>query len=144
MIRSTSASYSMVMRIELTNRPGMLGRVAPAIGRSGGNMGAVDIVGFRNGSIIRDIVVNASDQEMLLKILNTVKQINGIRVINVADRTFLAHAGGKMEIRSKIPLATRDDLSMAYTPGVARICDAIHENPERAYDLTIKKNMVQS
>jgi malate dehydrogenase (oxaloacetate-decarboxylating) len=142
MIRSTSASYSIIMRVELTNRPGMLGRVISAIGRSGGNMGAVDIVGFREESIIRDIVVNASDQEMLLKILNAVKQINGIKLVNVADRTFLAHAGGKMEIRSKIPLATRDDLSMAYTPGVARVCNAIRENPESAYDLTIKRNTV--
>lgn len=142
MIRSTSASYSIIMRIELINKPGMLGRVISAIGRSGGNMGAVDIVGFRTESIIRDIVVNASGQEMLLKILNAVKQISGIKLINVADRTFLAHAGGKMEIRSKIPLATRDDLSMAYTPGVARICNAIHENPDSAYDLTIKRNTV--
>jgi len=142
MIRTTSASYSIIMRIELTNTPGMLGKVISAIGRSGGNMGAVDIVGFRHNSIIRDIVVNASDQEMLLKILNVVKEIHGIKLINVADRTFLAHAGGKMEIRSKIPLATRDDLSMAYTPGVARICNAIRDNPERAYDLTIKKNTV--
>lgn len=142
MIRTTSASYSIIMRLEIINKPGMLGKVISAIGKTGGNMGSVDIAGFRNGSIIRDVVVNASDQEMLQKILNVVKQIGGIKLLNVADRTFLAHAGGKMEIKSKIPLATRDDLSMAYTPGVARICNAIHQNPERAYDLTIKKNTV--
>ena len=142
MIRTTSASYSIIMRIELTNKPGMLGKVVSAIGKSGGNLGSVDIVGFKNGSIIRDVVVNASDQAMLEKILNAVKGISGIQLLNVADRTFLAHAGGKLEIRSKIPLASRDDLSMAYTPGVARICNAIREDPDRAYDLTIKKNTV--
>lgn len=142
MIRSTSASYSIIMRIELTNRPGMLGKVASAIGKSGGNMGSVDLIGFKNGSVIRDIVVNASDMEMMRRILDVVKQVSGVKLINFADRTFLAHAGGKMEIKSKIPLASRDDLSMAYTPGVARICTAIRENPERVYDLTIKKNTV--
>jgi len=142
MIRNTSASYSIIMRIELTNKPGMLGKVASAIGKSGGNMGSVDLIGFKNGCVVRDIVVNASDQEMMRNILSVVNQINGIKLINYADRTFLAHAGGKMEIKSKIPLASRDDLSMAYTPGVARICTAIKENPERVYDLTIKKNTV--
>ncbi len=142
MIRNTSASYSIIMRIELTNKPGMLGKVASAIGKSGGNMGSVDLIGFKNGSVIRDIVVNASDQEMMRKILDVVNQISGVKLINYADRTFLAHAGGKMEIKSKIPLASRDDLSMAYTPGVARICTAIRDNPERVYDLTIKKNTV--
>ena len=113
MIKTTSASYSIIMRIELTNKPGMLGKVVSAIGKSGGNMGSVDIVGFKKGSIVRDVVVNASDQAMLEKILNAVKAISGISLLNVADRTFLAHAGGKMEIRSKIPLTSREDLSMA-------------------------------
>ncbi|MFA5180820.1 MAG: NAD-dependent malic enzyme [Syntrophales bacterium] len=142
MIRTTSASYSILMRIELSNKPGMLGKVVSAIGKAGGNLGAVDIVGFRDSRIIRDIVVSTADHDMMQKILDVVKRINGVTVIDIADRTFLAHVGGKIEIKSKIPLNSRDDLAMAYTPGVARICEAIHEDPERAYDLTIKKNTI--
>jgi len=142
MIRTTSASYSILMRIELNNKPGMLGKVVSAIGKAGGNLGAVDIVGFKGGCIIRDIVVSTADHDMMQKILDVVKAIKGVNVIDIADRTFLAHVGGKIEIKSKIPLNSRDDLAMAYTPGVARICEAIHENPERAHDLTIKKNTI--
>jgi len=142
MIRTTSASYSILMRIELNNKPGMLGKVVSAIGKAGGNLGAVDIVGFRDSCIIRDIVVSTADHDMMQKILDVVKRIEGVNVIDIADRTFLAHMGGKIEIKSKIPLNSRDDLAMAYTPGVARICEAIHEDPERAYDLTIKKNTI--
>ncbi|HQJ30626.1 MAG TPA: malic enzyme-like NAD(P)-binding protein, partial [Syntrophales bacterium] len=142
MIRTTSASYSILMRLELSNRPGMLGRVASAVGRAGGNMGAVDIVGFKGNCIIRDFVVSAADHEMMEKILAAVKQIGGVTVIDIADRTFMAHMGGKIEIKSKIPLNSRDDLAMAYTPGVARVCEAIHADPERAHDLTIKKNCI--
>jgi malate dehydrogenase (oxaloacetate-decarboxylating) len=130
------------MRIELSNKPGMLGKVVTAIGRAGGNMGAVDIVGFKGGCIIRDLVISAADHDMMQKILDVVKGIKGVSVIDIADRTFLAHVGGKIEIKSKIPLNSRDDLAMAYTPGVARICEAIHEDPERAHDLTIKKNTI--
>jgi len=142
MIRTTSASYSILMRIELNNKPGMLGKVVSAIGKAGGNMGAVDIVGFKGSCIIRDIVVSAADHDMMQKILDVVKLIKGVTVIDIADRTFLAHVGGKIEIKSKIPLNSRDDLAMAYTPGVARICEAIHADPERAHDLTIKKNTI--
>jgi malate dehydrogenase (oxaloacetate-decarboxylating) len=142
MIKTTSASYSILMRIELSNKPGMLGKVVSAIGKAGGNMGSVDIVGFRGNCIIRDIVVSTADHEMMQMILDVVKRIPGVNVINIADRTFLAHMGGKIEIKSKIPLTSRDDLAMAYTPGVARICETIHEDPERAYDLTIKKNTI--
>ncbi len=142
MIRTTSASYSILIRMELNNKPGMLGRVVSAIGKAGGNLGAVDIVGFKGSCIIRDIVVSTADHDMMQKILDVVKRIDGVNVIDIADRTFLAHVGGKIEIKSKIPLNSRDDLAMAYTPGVARICEAIHEDPERAHDLTIKKNCI--
>ncbi|MEI6313867.1 MAG: NAD-dependent malic enzyme [Syntrophus sp. (in: bacteria)] len=142
MIRTTSASYSILIRMELNNKPGMLGRVVSAIGKAGGNLGAVDIVGFKGNCIIRDIVVSTADHDMMQKILDVVKRIDGVNVIDIADRTFLAHVGGKIEIKSKIPLNSRDDLAMAYTPGVARICEAIHEDPERAHDLTIKKNCI--
>jgi malate dehydrogenase (oxaloacetate-decarboxylating) len=138
----TSPSYSVVLRVEIPNRPGMLGKVMSVIGRAGGNVGAVDIVGFNNGCIIRDIEAGAADLDMAKLITAAVRRIKEIKVLNVADRTLLIHQGGKIELRSKVPLKTRDDLAMAYTPGVARVAMAIYDQPERVYELTMKKNSV--
>jgi malate dehydrogenase (oxaloacetate-decarboxylating) len=138
----TSSGYSVVLRVELPKRPGMLGKVLTAIGRAGGNMGAVDIVGFNNGCIIRDIEAGAADLDMAKLITAAVRRIKEIKVLNVADRTLLIHQGGKIELKSKVPLKTRDDLAMAYTPGVARVAMAIYDQPERVYELTMKKNSV--
>jgi len=71
-----------------------------------------------------------------------VRSIEGVEILKTSDRTFLLHLGGKIEVRSKVPVKTRDDLSMAYTPGVARVCSAIHENPDAAFALTIRCNTV--
>ena len=138
----TSSGYSVVLRVELPKRPGMLGKVLSVIGRAGGSMGAIDIVGFNNGCIIRDIEVGAADLDMAKLITAAVRRIKEIKVLNVADRTLLIHQGGKIELKSKVPLKTRDDLAMAYTPGVARVAMAIYEQPERVYELTMKKNSV--
>jgi malate dehydrogenase (oxaloacetate-decarboxylating) len=138
----TSPSYSVVLRVEIPNRPGMLGKVMSVIGRAGGNVGAVDIVGFNNGCIIRDIEAGAADLDMAKLITAAVRRIKEIKVLNVADRTLLIHQGGKIELKSKVPLKTRDDLAMAYTPGVARVAMAIYDQPERVYELTMKKNSV--
>jgi len=137
-----SASYSLTMRLEILNQPGMLGKATTAIGEAGGDIRAVDIAGFTKGTIIRDITVNARDDRHGREIVEHVKKVAGIHVVSVSDRTFLLHLGGKIEVVNKTPLKTRDDLSMAYTPGVARVCMAIHEDPKRAFSLTIKKNMV--
>lgn len=142
MMKTSRLRYGILVRLEITNKPGMLGRVASAIGKAGGDIGSIDIVGFRDGCIIRDVTVTAGDHDMEQRIIANIGRIGGIRILNVADRTFLAHQGGKIEIRSKLPLKSRADLSMAYTPGVARISTAIHENPERVYELTIKKNTI--
>jgi len=142
MIKTPSPGYSILIRLEIPTKPGTLGKVASAIGQAGGDIGAVDIIGFLREKIIRDIVVSVANVEMGQKVVDEVKKIKGVKVLNVADRTFMVHQGGKIEIKNKIPLGSRDDLSMAYTPGVARVCMAIHEDPNRAYDLTIKKNMV--
>jgi len=91
---------------------------------------------------VRDITVNAASSEHGEQIVQAVEDINGIEIVNVSDRTFLMHLGGKIEVVSKTPLKTRADLSMAYTPGVARVCEAIQRDPEKAFTLTIKKNMV--
>jgi malate dehydrogenase (oxaloacetate-decarboxylating) len=137
-----SASYSLTLRVKLSSRAGTLGQVATAIGRAGGDIGAIDIVSASSDSITRDITVNAASSEHGEKIIDAVRDIDGIEVINVSDLTFLMHLGGKIEVVSKMPLKTRADLSMAYTPGVARVCEAIRDDPEKVFTLTIKKNTV--
>src|ERR687884_582467 len=116
MQNTPSASYSLTLRVKLASRTGTLGELTTAIGRAGGDIGAIDIVSVGPDAVVRDLTV--------------------------AARTFLMHIGGKIEVVSKTPLKTRADLSMAYTPGVARVCDAIHRDPEKAFTLTIKKNTV--
>ncbi|MGA2515048.1 MAG: NAD-dependent malic enzyme [Thermodesulfobacteriota bacterium] len=142
MIRKPSPSYSILIRIEIHNLPGMLGKVTSAIGKAGGDIGSIDIVGFRKNLIIRDIVVNVADIPMGQKVVDGLKQVRGINVVNVTDRTYMIHQGGKIEIKNKVSVSTREDLSMAYTPGVARVCMTIHEDRNKVYDLTIKKNTV--
>jgi malate dehydrogenase (oxaloacetate-decarboxylating) len=142
MERVPSASYSLTLRVKLSTRAGTLGEVATAIGRAGGDIGAIDIVTAGPDYIIRDITVNTVSSEHGEKIIQAVRDIDGIEVINVSDRTFLMHLGGKIEVVPKMPLKTRADLSMAYTPGVARVCEAIHDDPDKAFTLTIKKNTV--
>ncbi len=137
-----SASYSLTVRVEIKNRPGMLGRVASAIGGAGGDIGAVDLVESQRDRVIRDITIKARDSVHGQQILNRLRRLPGARVANVSDRTFLLHLGGKIEIRNKVPIRTRDDLSMAYTPGVARVCLAIKEDRQRAFTLTMKHNAV--
>jgi len=142
MERSPSDSYSLTLRVKLSTRAGSLGEVATAIGTAGGDIGAIDIVSAGRDYIIRDITVNTVSSEHEDRIVQAVKAIDGIEVLHVSDRTFLMHIGGKIEVVSKMPLKTRADLSMAYTPGVARVCEAIHDDPEKVFILTIKKNTV--
>ena len=142
MPNTPSASNSLTLRVKLSSRTGTLGELTTAIGRAGGDIGAIDIVSVGPDSVIRDISVNAGSAEHGEQIIKEVRDIDGVEVVNVSDRTFLMHIGGKIEVVSKAPLKTRDDLSMAYTPGVARVCEAIHRDPEKAFTLTIKKNTV--
>ena len=137
-----SASYSMTLRVEFPHRAGSLGQILTVLGEAGGMVGAVDIVRMGQDMSIRDITVNARDSEHGQQIVSTVDEMPEVRVVNISDRTFLLHLGGKIEVRSKNPIRTRDDLSMVYTPGVARVCRAIAQDPERAFNLTIKRNTV--
>jgi malate dehydrogenase (oxaloacetate-decarboxylating) len=137
-----NASYSLTLRVKIQNSPGKLGEITTAIGRAGGDIEGIDIVSVGKDSLIRDITVNAASETHDEEIKRAVEDIDGVEVINVSDRTFLMHLGGKIEVVSKIPLKTRSDLSMAYTPGVARVCEAIAKDPEKRFTLTIKKNMV--
>jgi len=137
-----SASYSLTVRLEIRQRPGMLGRVTSAIGAAGGDIGAVDLVETTHDRVIRDLTINCRDSDHGHEIVTRLRGVAGVRVVNVSDRTFLMHLGGKIEVRNKVPIRTRDDLSMAYTPGVARVCLAIREDRQRAFTLTIKQNSV--
>src|SRR6476660_423105 len=137
-----SASYSLTLRVKLSSRAGSLGELTMAIGRAGGDIGAIDIVTVGSDYVIRDITVSSASTKHAEEIVNAVRNVDGVELINVSDPTFLMHLGGKIEVVSKVPLKTRADLSMAYTPGVARVCEAIHDDPEKVFTLTIKKNMV--
>ncbi len=142
MIGAPSASYSMTVRLDIVNRPGMLGKVTSAIGKAGGDIGAIDLVQVGKNTVTRDITFKARDDKHGTQVVDRLRAVSGVKVVNVSDRTFLMHLGGKIEVRGKMAVKTRDDLSMAYTPGVARVCMAIHEDPEKAYTLTIKQNCV--
>jgi malate dehydrogenase (oxaloacetate-decarboxylating) len=142
MATTPSASYSIIVRLEIRNRVGMLGRVASAIGAAGGDIDTVDLVDSSRTRIVRDFTVKARDGDHGQRIVGRLRRVLGVRVVNVSDRTFLMHLGGKIEIHNKVPIRTRDDLSMAYTPGVARVCMAIHEDRQKAFALTIKQNTV--
>jgi malate dehydrogenase (oxaloacetate-decarboxylating) len=137
-----NASFSLTLRVKIRNQPGKLGEITTAIGKAGGDIGAIDIVSVGKDFLIRDITVNAYSEQHDEEIVNAVKAIDGVELINASDKTFLIHLGGKIEMSSKIPLKTRADLSMAYTPGVARVCQAIYRDPEKVHTLTIKKNTV--
>lgn len=137
-----SPNYSITLRLEILNKPGMLGKITSAIGELKGDIGAIDIVSAYPERIIRDITVNIRDSVHGDQISGKLKELDGVKLLNVSDQTFLLHLGGKIEIVCKTPLKTRDDLSRAYTPGVGRICEAIVKNPEDLFRLTIKKNSV--
>ena len=130
------------MRVEYEHASGMLGRVASAIGDAGGVIGAVDLVSAGDELTIRDFNVETTDASSWPLLTAAVRALPGVRVIDTTDRTFRMHLGGKIEIHSKSRLSTRDDLAMAYTPGVARVCLAIHEDREKAFRYTIKRNTV--
>jgi len=137
-----SASNSITVRFDIRNRPGMLAEVTSVIGEHGGNIGAIDIVRADEDRLIRDITINARSDEHAHDIVDSVREVEGVKVVNVSDRTFLMHLGGKLEVESKTPIRTRDQLSMAYTPGVARVSEAIHDDPVDTHRLTMKSNTV--
>jgi hypothetical protein len=137
-----SASYSITMRVRLPERAGTFARVATAIGSTGANLGAIDLVRVEGATKLRDITVACIDAVHSDSVVAAVREVEGVTVEHVVDRTFQLHEGGKIQVTPSVPVKTRDDLSMAYTPGVARVCTAIHVEPERAWSLTIKGNTV--
>ena len=137
-----SASFSATMRVRLENHPGAFAALAEAIGDAGGLLGAIDLVRVGRGHKVRDVTFLAADAAHVDRILAAVHRVHGIEVEHTSDRTFLAHLGGKLEVTPRMPLKTRDDLSIAYTPGVGRVSSAIAEDPSKVWSLTIKQNTV--
>jgi len=137
-----SVSYQFTMRLRIHNRFGMLASVLQTVAEQKGDPGAVDVVRADREFKVRDLTVNARDDDHAKAIVSAVRKLKGITVVNVSDRVFLLHLGGKIRVQNKVPLTTRDALSMAYTPGVARVCLAIAEDKQKASTLTIKHNSV--
>ncbi len=138
-----NASYSVTLRLHLDpDDPGAIGRLTTAIGEASGVVVAIDFVDTAGDVLVVDVTANAGDSDHADRIQSAVEGVEGVHVHRASDRTFLMHLRGKLEIASTVPLKTRDDLSMAYTPGVARVCRAIADNPDDARRLTIKGNTV--
>ncbi|MQF80458.1 NAD-dependent malic enzyme [SAR202 cluster bacterium AD-493-K16_JPT_193m] len=140
--RYPAVAYSVTLRVAYKNIPGHLGVITTEIGKVGGDIGAIDIVSTSSGTMIRDITVNARDIDHGAEIVSTIDVIDGVSVRSVSDPTFLLHLGGKITMASKIPVKTRNDLSLAYTPGVARVSMAINSDPSAVWSLTSKSNTV--
>lgn len=133
---------SFTVRLKLKNEIGALANVTRAIADAGGDIGAIDLVRSSKEENVRDFSVTTADVETSMRVVESAQQLKNVEFVHYSDRTFLMHLGGKIEIANRTPLKTRDDLSMAYTPGVARVCRAIHRDPQSAFNLTIKKNTV--
>ena len=137
-----SASYSITMRVHLDGDPRGIGRITTAVGEAGAVVAAVDVVESHPHQLVVDVTCNAGDSGHAAEVTKMVDAIDGVHVHKVSDRTFLLHLGGKIEVQPKVALRTRDELSRAYTPGVARVCLAIADRPDDARRLTIKRNTV--
>ena len=137
-----SASFSATVRIRLDDTPGSFARFAAAVGEAGASLGAIDIVRVERGTKIRDVAVLAAGAAHLDDVVAAVRNVPGVDVLETSDRTFHLHAGGKISVVPRTPVKTRDDLSMVYTPGVARVSRAIADDPEKVWTLTTKQHMV--
>ncbi|MCW2815251.1 MAG: NAD-dependent malic enzyme [Nocardioides sp.] len=139
---ATTSSYSITMRLHTAPDHGVVGAVATAIAEAGGIVTAIDVAESSHTRLVLDVTCSAGDADHAKLLEQAVDEVEGVEVHKVSDRTFLLHIGGKIEVASKVPLRNRDDLSMAYTPGVGRVSMAIAENPEDVRRLTIKGNSV--
>ena len=113
-----NVSNSLTVRVQFKNDRGMLGRLASEVGRLGGDIGAVDLVSVGGGLMVRDLTVNCRDDKHAAELIAGIRALDGFTLLHSSDRTFLLHIGGKIEVVSRAPIRTRDDLSMAYTPGL--------------------------
>jgi malate dehydrogenase (oxaloacetate-decarboxylating) len=139
---ATTSSYSITMRLHTAPDHGIVGAVATAIAQAGGIVTAIDMAESSHDRLVVDVTCSASDADHAHELEGAVDQVEGVEVYKTSDRTFLLHIGGKIEVSSKVPMRNRDDLSMAYTPGVGRVSMAIAEHPEDVWRLTTKGNTV--
>ena len=139
---SPAIGTTLIIRLETPNEPGAFGVLAQAIGNAGGTVGAVDMRSVGKMSVVRDVTVSVPSEVVGDAVTAAVAAVDGVRVVSVSDSTFLAHLGGKISVQPKIPVKTRQDLSTVYTPGVARVSMAIAKDPSKAFQLTVKRNMV--
>ena len=139
---ATTSSYSITMRLHTAPDHGIVGAVATAIAKAGGIVTAIDVTESRHDRLVLDVTCSASDSEHAQLLVAAVDGVEHVEVYKVSDRTFLLHIGGKIEVHSKVPMKNRDDLSMAYTPGVGRVSQALYENPADVWRLTVKGNSV--
>jgi malate dehydrogenase (oxaloacetate-decarboxylating) len=135
-------SFSFTVRVSYPNRVGFLAKITDCVSRAGGDLGAIDMIASDRKRMTRDLTVQARDEEHVQSILNALGEAEEVEVLHFSDQVFLLHLGGKISIHNKVPVTTREILSMAYTPGVARVCQAVADDPENAYRLTIKGNSV--
>ncbi len=139
---NTSPGYAITVRVEAPSTSGATSGLVAAVSGAGGSLTALDVVESHADRVVVDVTCDATDADHAEQINQALARVEGVTVRKVSDRTFLLHLGGKLEVNPKVPLKNRDDLSRAYTPGVARVCMAIYENPEDARRLTIKRNTV--
>jgi malate dehydrogenase (oxaloacetate-decarboxylating) len=139
---SSGTTTSIILRLEMNKETASFGQIATAISDAGGDIIAIDVNRSDKTTTIRDITVNVYDHKHTELIVQAVGAVTGVKVVHVSDQTFLLHIGGKIEMTPKTPIKNRDDLSRVYTPGVAKICMAIHEKKSRAHSLTIKRNTI--
>jgi malate dehydrogenase (oxaloacetate-decarboxylating) len=137
-----SISYSITVRLELPAGGTAISRLTTAVEKAGGIVTALDVTASGHDRLRIDVTCAASDTAHADEIVEALRALDGVAVHKVSDRTFLMHLGGTIEMASKHPIRNRDDLSMVYTPGVARVCEAIAANPEDARRLTVKRNSV--
>ena len=135
-------AYSITIKVSLGNRPGTLGRFATAIGDAGGNIAAIPGFEAKGPVVMREIDVLAKSPEHARQIVSAVSDLDGVTVLDWWDRTFRLHEGGKIEVNALCPVGDAHDLAMAYTPGVARVCTAIQQEPMLRHTHTMVKNMV--
>ncbi|HEY3368635.1 MAG TPA: NAD-dependent malic enzyme [Symbiobacteriaceae bacterium] len=133
---------NLILRLEIQNTGAIFSHLATAIGATGGDIVAVDLIQSRKETVIRDVTIVVDNKEHGDRVIQAVSALPGVKVINVSDRIFLAHLGGKIEVNGKVTVKNREDLSIVYTPGVAQVCTAIHQDPDKAFTLTIKRNTV--
>lgn len=139
---STSPGYGITIRVEGSPLAQPVALVTAAITDAGATITALDVVESLIERVVVDVTCDTVDADHAEQITKAISAHPELTVRKVSDRTFLLHLGGKLEVQSKVPLKTRDDLSRAYTPGVARICQAIVDDPSDARRLTIKRNTV--